>query len=375
MTAPPSRRSVLRTCVGTLGVGGLAGCLAPSDDSGTNRSERRTETTTETPSETSESPTPRRVEAHLAAENEADTEVALTVTVRRDGERVAEQTATIDADDGRSLAVDVARPGEYTVEARLRSGTSSTFDWEIGTEYDGRLEVRITGPDQVVFREKLRGSVCENGGTNGDLPFSLPDAEETYRPGTVEIRNDAKSAMTLTVSIVHEETTYFECTTDLGGRQFVSNDAVTASAGTYAVTVDVSDGGRTEYSWQVPTEYNWPKLLVVVDEDGDPLVGCGGRSETSLVVENPTNESQSVDLTLLRGEEPVDDGSITVDPDSETEHTLSFPIGDFYTLRAATDAGTGAETLAYCDCYEQFSPTVTLGPDGPQIEPVTYNCE
>ncbi|MCU4800763.1 hypothetical protein OB920_10305 [Halobacteria archaeon HArc-gm2] len=374
MTEPPSRRSVLGTCAGTLGVGGLAGCLAPSDGSGANRSERRTETSSETASEASESPTAQPVEARLTGINEIDENATLTVTVRRSGERIAERTETFEADDG-ALDVAIARPGDYTVEARLDSGASATFDWEIGTEYDGRLAVRITGPDQVVFREKLRGSVCENAGTNGDLPFSVPDAEETYQPGTVEIRNDAKSAMTLTVSIAHEETTYFECTADVGGRQFVSNGAVTASAGTYAVTVDVADGGSTEYSWQVPAEYNWPKLFVVVDEDGDPLVGCGGRSETSLVVENPTNESQSVDLTLLRGEDPVDDGSITVEPDSETEHTLSFPIGDFYTLRAATDAGTDAETLAYCDCYEQFSPTVTLGPDGPQIEPVTYNCE
>lgn len=375
VTESPSRRSVLRLCTGALG-GGLAGCLAPSDPADLPESERQTSRSTETSAEEPvESATPQRVEAGLSVLNTTDTDVNLTVRVRRDGEQIASRTDEARSHVGGSLGIDVSRPGDYTVEASIESGATATYDWQVRPEYEGQLEIRITGPERVTFREELSAPGCPNGGVNSDLPYSIQGAEDTFQHGTAEIRNEAGQDVTVTVSIAHQGTTFFECTYDLGSRQSVSNDAVTASAGTYTVTADVAGGGRTEYTWNVPAWYHWPKLVVIVPDDGEPLVGCGGPGEVAIGVENPTDEPQTTELALLRGDDPVDEASITVDAESKSKRTLSTPIGDLYTLTAATDSGTDRVTVANCYCYDHRYTTVALDSEPPQIDTTKTVCE
>lgn len=181
--------------------------------------------------------------------------------------------------------------------------------------------------------------------------------------------------MIVSLSVSHDGTTFFECTYDLDASQAVDVGELTKTAGEYTVSVDVDGGGSIEYDWRIPSNYSWPKLLVVVPSSGDPIAGCGRGGSIEVTVTNPTDQSGTTNLALLRDGESVSQQEVTVDAGAETTVSLDTPIGDIYTLRAEADAGSGEAEVADCYCYTQHETTVTLGSDGPAVESSRRVCD
>ncbi len=365
----PSRRTVLRTCSLAV-VGGLAGCGA---DSGNNET---TTTTTGTPTETADdnpaSGPPDgedRQRASLQFQSEYDGEVTITVQLRLDGNRLVDESRTVSQGQGGLLSADVPTPGEYTVQARLDSGETASREWTPGEEYAGDLTAVVTEDGGVTFRETLTNPDC----STDDLPFAVPDAEETFSTGNAQIENESGDTRTVTLTLAHSGEEFFSCTQTVDASQTVTIGDVIATAGTYTVTVDVADGGRTVSEWRVPEGDNYPALLVSLREEG-PLVGCGSGGDVSVTVENPTDTDRTATLSLRRDGETVDETALDVAAADSTETTLSTPIGDFYTLVVESDGREATADVTTCFCYATGSTTVTLAESDIGTESLTMVC-
>jgi hypothetical protein len=374
--APPSRRAILRA--GGLALcGGLAGC-ATSDDStetapGTDADPTVTPTEApepRTPTDSpTDSPTPTR-EVTLAATSETDTDHTVTVTLTRDGERVERLRRPV---PGRATAVfdrDRLPAGTYTVTATLEDGERGTHEWTVG---EGRTRLAVVvGDGTVGFEETVENPPCDG---TADLPYAAPGAEETFQASTLSLNNDAGERRRVSLSLTHDGERFLDCTYDLGPAQGISLDAVTETAGTYGVTVDVAGGGRTAYDWRIPAGHNWPRLVATVPETGDPLVGCGTAESVDVTVENDAGTTREPTLSLARDGETVAERSVTLDPGASRAVELAIPVGDFYTLSVGTDAGTATGEVVQCYCYADRPTTVTLAEDGPAVETQLLVCE
>jgi len=364
---PPSRRTVLKTC-SIATVGSLAGCIADGEDSDDETTDTPAETTRDdTP--TDDPGTPGGSDAILSAHNDTESEQTVTVTVTQDGQQVGEASRTVQPGVRGVLDVTVAESGEYVVEGSIEDGDSATYDWSVGESYRGTLAVVVTD-DGVTFRETLENPDCPSD----DLPYAVPDAAETFTTGGAYVDNESGETRTVTLSLAHDGETFFSCTQALGPRQSVSIDDLVATAGTYTVTVDVADGGRTTTEWRVPEQNNYPSLRVELG-NGDPLVGCGSGGDVRVSVENATDGDRTATLTLRRDGETVAEESVDVAAGESPEAALSTPIGDFYTLVASSDGATAEEEIVHCYCYTSDQTTVTLGESGVSIESTTIACE
>ncbi len=364
--APPSRRTLLRSC-GIALAGGLAGCLSDGSDQGTTPTD--TDTPTETPTDTpTETPT-STADGALSIRNRGNRELSITVSLSRDGTQVLERTRTLNNGVSGAVTTDVTA-GEYTVTAALSDGTRASTEWTVDAGYNGTLTV-VVGDEDISFRESLRETDCST--TN--LPYSIPGAEETFSESTASIRNESGAAAEVTLTLAHDGEVFFDCTTTLAARQSVSLDGLTATAGEYTVTVEVSNGGHTEYDWRIPAAHNWPSLTVILPETGDPVVGCGTSNDAHVTVENPTDSTRDATLRLRRDDEAVAEQGVTVEAGGTTDVELAIPVGDFYLLEVTAGGTTASEEVVYCSCYQEFETTATLGDPEPSIETTKQICE
>ncbi|WP_276274160.1 hypothetical protein [Haloarcula litorea] len=206
--------------------------------------------------------------------------------------------------------------------------------------------------------------------TGHELPYAIPGAEETYQPGSAELRNQTDSETTVTLAIAHDDTTFFECTQTLASGESIPFDGVTATAGEYTVTVTVGDGRSTTTEWRIPSRQTYPMLLVSIRGDDEPVIGCPGNREVSVQVRNQTDSAVTVELSLRRDDQPVAQKAVQVDATSNTDVTLAIPIGDFYTLAVASDAGQARKQISACRGYEDDRITATIGADTVDIESI-----
>ena len=368
MSPQSSRRRVLAALGVTLGTT-LAGCTTQQGDDATTTDA----TTTPGPTATATTRTTDEtgIDAPVSARNSYGEDVALTVTLRRDGETLQRRTETLSSGVASTLDMSVTAPGTYTVAASVDGGAESDFEWTVTESYEGSLEVRVDEDGALGFREYLSEAGC--GGE--DVPYAVPGNEETFTTGSGELWNESGDAVTVTVSVAHDGTTFFECTRDLAANQTASLGDLTETAGEYTVTVAVADGGRTTQDWRIPPEHNWPRLRVVVPSSGDPLVGCGAAGSVDATVSNPSDEQRSATLALLRDGTQVAQQTVSVAGGEESKVALETPIGDIYTLRAETDAGEATAEVADCYCYAEHRTTVALDGGGPTIDSVRRICE
>lgn len=214
--------------------------------------------------------------------------------------------------------------------------------------------------------------------SNGDdstnargLPYSVSGAEKTFTTGSATIINETDQSVSLSLTISHEETTFFERSYHLNAGGDISVEDLTATAGEFSVSVDVENGKSTEYLWRVPERNGYPVLRILVLDGEQLLVGCGKGGRIEVTVANETQHTQTTTVRLLRDDEVVTEQSVRVTAGATTDVSLGTPIGDFYTL--TTNAG-GHATVADCYCYEQFRTTVTLTDDTPDIESTLKAC-
>lgn len=202
---------------------------------------------------------------------------------------------------------------------------------------------------------------------NAALPYTIPGAEDTYQPSTVRMHNRSGREVTLTLTLTHEQTTFFKCTRTFNGGQKISIEEVTKSAGDYTVRTSIADAGSTESNWYIPPGNNYPQLFVSIPASGDPLVGCSESDKITLNVENTTDDAQRVALALHRDGQSMTKKSVTVEGNSTRKISLLIPIGDFYTLTATTDAGSKQTEIAECYAYSH-DVTVLLDGGPPEID-------
>lgn len=369
MSPTPSRRRLLCACGAALG-SALSGCLSrgtgPADSTTSTTTDRSSNSTTGTTRDPTGS-----VDTHVSAASRYDADVTLAVELRRGGETVQEQTQTVTSGINTALDVRVTEPGTYTVVASLADGASARYEWTVTEEYRGSLEVRIRDDGSLGFREYLQRDSCGSE----QLPYRVSGNEETWSASTGAVWNESGAPVTVSLAVSHDGTTFFECTFDLDANQTVELGELTKTAGEYDVAVDVDGGGGTEYDWRIPADYSWPELLVVVPSSRDPIAGCGRGGSIEVTVANPTDQPGTAALSLLRDGESVSEREVTVDAGAETTVSLDTPIGDFYTLQAETDTGSGEAEVADCYCYSQYETTVTLGSQGPEVESTQRICD
>lgn len=366
--SPPSRRTVLRTC-GLAVVGGLAGCNGGQDD-------RRTADDRDTPGTDGPKPTPDQPTgdpdgATLVLESEYEDAVTVRVRVLEDGNRLVDEEEAISPKESAPVAVDVPQPGEYTVEVGFGEGTLASHDWTVGDAYDGSLVAIVTAERDIVFGERLDESMC----SAATLPYSAPDERETVSPSSATLRNESGQAITVELSIAHSGETFVSCTQALEPRQRVDIEPLTATAGVYTVTVDVSGGGQTIYDWRIPDDHNWPSLSVTVPRDSDPVVGCGTGGDIRVSIENTTSRSQTTALSLRRDGKRVATDTVDAAAETTTETSLSTPVGDFYTLVAATNGGETRTEVVECSCYRTGKVIVALDGSGPEVDGALVVCD
>lgn len=368
MSQDSSRRRLLAACGVALG-SGLSGCLFGNSDTidPGGMSSPPPNTTTDVPDSTQGN----TVDASIGAASRYDGDVMLTVEVRRNGNQVLQETKTVLGNVNQSLGISVETRGDYTVLASLEGSAEARYDWQVTAGYDGQLEIRITSDGTVAFREHLSDGAC----TGDNLPYTVSGNEQTHSESNAELRNDSGRAVEVNLSIAHDKTEFFDCTYDLDANQSVSLNGLTATAGEYTVVVDIEGGGRTEYDWRIPPEYAWPRLLVVLPANGDPLAGCGEGSDHNIGVRNQTSDRRDVTLTLARDGEHVVQQTTSVEANAETTVTLSTPIGGFYVLSAETDAGSDEAEHVDCYCYSQYRTTVTLDGESPNVESRQQVCD
>lgn len=122
----------------------LAGCSTNANDPSTKPTADATETRTELPEGVS-----------LGLVNHTDSERSVTVTIRRDGDTVFDETVTVPADEPIGRTDVVTEPGEYQVTVTVDSGMTRTLTQQIPDENEMPLEsYHLTigiGADDVTF--------------------------------------------------------------------------------------------------------------------------------------------------------------------------------------------------------------------------------
>jgi hypothetical protein len=362
------RRRALLASLGSTPLLSLAGCLSDGSDA-----DRSTATDAESTPAATEEPTPEPTETAaperrvgIGVVNETEETHALSIRLSEGDEVLLDRTVDVRVGVGTAVEGSRVGPGTYRVVAELDSGATLEYEWRVTDEL-GWLEL-------VVTDEGVRPRQRASGGVGDDYePYEVDGAPDIFAPPSVEIRNDSGTDAAVTVAIEYEGNRFFEHTFDATTDREITTPPVVASAATYDVVAETADGGRATYEWEIPREWNWPKLAVLVAEDGSLRVGCDRGGETSVRVENGDDAERELSLSLRRGGTVASETTVRVDP-GETTVSLAVPIGDVYELRAETSEGVDAGEFVACYCWTTDA-TVTVTEGTPKVDPSTYVCE
>lgn len=216
---------------------------------------------------------------------------------------------------------------------------------------------------------------CLNGRKASGLPYSVPDEPRTYQPSTLVVENDGADGASVAVAVAHAGEEFFRCRYDVAPAQSVTVPGITATAGTYDVTVETAAGERTERALTIPSNDNWPRIAVRIGEDGRVRVGCGGPAVTRATVENGTEDRIEVGLSLRLDGERVDAETLVIDAGGTRDVELRGPIGGVYTFAAGSSEGRIETELTLCYCYRARRPKVTFGYGDPLVESDFVVCQ
>ena len=383
MARRTSRRRALRA-IGALTGAGLAGCSGTPtdvDDTPSGRPASATSSTLPDADTPAASTTPPPEDAHLGIRNEAEVRRRVTIVVT-DESGATSFDRTFDVNGGVARSAEgvgdvVARPGTYTVTARLESGNQASYEWRLEDAL-GDLTVVVTPEGGLEFTQRVRCSpACRpvsRDGTAADLPYAAPSADETFTEGNVEIENDREETVLLTLEIRHGGTEILHYTYEVTPDRHVSVDGVTATAGAYDVVVTTASGERHEHTWEIPPEHGWPELSIRLRPDGEALIGCGGPREVGVQVRSEASDPRTLSLRLSRDGSTVEETTETVDPGEETTAWLTIPIGGRYVLAVETDSGDrSASELLVCYCLSD-RPEVVVEADGLRMDSTRAAC-
>lgn len=392
MSPNRSRRETLRRLAVAAGPL-IAGCVTgdPADTVTSNAtettatrapSEATTRESTETTADPTETAGSDRHAPRLAIENRDGVAHDVAVTIQDGGEPVFEASIEVNAGVGRlveGVRAALTGGGPYTVAVELADGTAGSYEWRRGGAF-GDLTVQVTRDGGIDFRQSVTCTpACDplsRGGTAADLPYAAPGEEATWQPGDVEVRNRGADAVALTLEVAHGDTTVLSYRYDVPPDVVVSIPAVTATAGTYDVTVTTGDGRRATWEWWVDELDNWPKLAVDRTPGGAVRVGCGFRDyPLDVTAENETGEPRTLTLALRRGDAVASEVTTRLDPNAAATVSLPVPVGGEYTLAVTDGDGvTATADLVLCYCYRsEVAVGVTDG--GVQVQAQTVVCE
>ncbi|WP_049967842.1 hypothetical protein [Haloferax prahovense] len=375
------RRALLSTVAGSA-LGLAAGCLSDLDEpvetpvnpqTTMATTDPPTETTTETTTETNTSEPDSSI--GLSVVNEDDKSHTLSVRVTDGDETRFVGSLDIGAGPGRGRSVENDLVGERTVRvvAELEAGATLDYEWTV-TDEARHLELVVTSDADLEPRQRVRPALDA-----ADLPYTVTGAKDIFAPPGATIRNRSDADARLTVAIDHDGSRVFERAFDAATDREISTPALVASHGTYEVVVEAEDGRTATHEWDIPENWGWPTLAVLVAADGSLRVGSGWPKTASVHVENEGEAERDLTLTLVR---PADADTASDDAGGETgsggadvsetnrtappgESTVGFevPIGDVYELTIETAAGS--ETVDYAACYcWNTNVTVTLNGRG-----------
>lgn len=135
----------------------VSGCVSTNGNGG-GPSTKTTEGTTRAPSPAS-GDTPTRTKPNgvfLGLTNDTDAEKSVTITIRRDGGRVFDETMTLAAGSRVGRPAVITEPGEYRITVEVDSETSRTLTQRFPDENDlpvGSyiLEIEIRTGNDVAF--------------------------------------------------------------------------------------------------------------------------------------------------------------------------------------------------------------------------------
>ena len=210
------------------------------------------------------------------------------------------------------------------------------------------------------------------GTPTGDA-YVVPGAKRILGPAGADVRNATGEAATVTVAVAYEGDRFYERTFDVGAGAEAASEPIVASHATYDVVVETGDGRRTTYEWSISENWHWPRLTVLVAEDGSVRAGCAWPSEQSVAVENADGSARDLTLTLSGDDGTVVETAETV-PAGEGSVAFDVPIGDEYDLRVETT--DGADTASYVVCYCRTTrATVEIREGVPHIDTVLPVCE
>jgi hypothetical protein len=200
--------------------------------------------------------------------------------------------------------------------------------------------------------------------------YEIPGAGDVFAPPSVQFENRSGGATTVTTTVSHDGTGFFDRTLDLAAGEETDTDPILRSEGTYQVTAETAGGQRVSYEWHVTG--NWPALFVIVDEDGTLRVGCGPGGEPGVAISNPSGDRRTTTLELRNDDGVVDARTLDVTA-TETVIRFDVPIGDEYTLAVETDGGR--DTGEFVACYCRGSDVSVTLDDGPTVESTAWVCD
>jgi hypothetical protein len=210
-------------------------------------------------------------------------------------------------------------------------------------------------------------------GTPTDDAYVVPGAKHILGPAGADVRNATDEAATVTVAVEYEGDRFYERTFDVAAGAEAASEPIVASHATYDVVVETADGRRATYEWSIPENWHWPRLTVLVADDGSVRVGCAWPSEQSVGVENADGSERDLTLTLSDDDGAVVETTETV-PAGEGKVSVAVPIGGEYDLRVET--ADGADTASYVVCYCRTTrATVEIRDGVPDIDTVLPVCE
>ncbi|AFK20484.1 hypothetical protein E6P09_12715 [Haloferax mediterranei ATCC 33500] len=177
----------------------------------------------------------------------------------------------------------------------------------------------------------------------------------------------------LTVAIEFDGDRFIEHTFNAETDREISTPPLVESHATYDVFVEAEDGRRATYEWNIPENWAWPLLTILVAEDGSLRVGCSWPRGKWISVENTDDVDREVMLTLSDDEGVVTETTRIVSP-GESKLKFDIPIGGEYELTIETD--DGSETVRYTACYCLTTRvTLKLENGAPVVESLLYQCD
>ncbi|MDS0294759.1 hypothetical protein [Halogeometricum luteum] len=371
------KRRALLSALSSASVFGTAGCL--SDSNGSTPSSGATSTATGIPSTTgTEASTPAATEASTPPEPDDrvgigvlnETETAHTLSIRlADAERGTEILAeTLDVRDGIHRGVDGSEVGEgtYSVVADVDAGATLEYEWRV-TPQLRQLTLVLTEDGGLEPRQRATADVDD------DLPYTVDGASSIHAPPHAEVRNDGDADAVLTLALEREGERFFEHAFEATTDREIHTPPLVASAGTYDVVAEADDGRRATYEWEIPENYHWPLLAVLVDEDGVLRVGCSFSREAPVSVENRDGTDRELTLRLSSGGDIVAEATESVPPGGRII-ALDTPIGGEYELHAETAEGTATADYSTCYCYSTDT-RVRIDEGVPSIDSPRLVCE